>query len=103
MVRCSCMYLHDRHPSRARQVFGDLVRGARQARGLSQERLGEWAWLHQSVISRIEGGKPIGLKFATFLRLIDALGIESLEPTYTPWHAWSNVDASNVDGSDDAI
>ena len=85
------MYLHDRHPSQARRVFGALVRRARQARGLSQERLGEWAGLHQSVISRIETGEPIGLRFATLLRLIDALGIESLEPTYAAWHPWSTV------------
>ena len=90
MVCCEAMYLNDeRMPSQARRVFGELIRRARQARGLSQERLGEWAGLDQSVISRIETGRPIGLRFRTLLRLIDALGIASLEPTYARWHAWS--------------
>ena len=87
----AAMYSHDRHPSRSRQVVGELIRTARYARGLSQERLGEWSGLDQSVISRIETGRPIGLRFVTFLRLLDALGIAGLDPTYTAWHPWSRV------------
>ena len=90
------MYLHERHPSQSRRIFGEMIRKARHARGLSQERLGEWAWLHQSVISRIETGQPIGLRYRTLLRLIDALGIASLEATFAPWHPWS-ADAESDD------
>jgi transcriptional regulator with XRE-family HTH domain len=87
----AAMYAHDRHPSRSRQLVGELIRKARHARGLSQERLGEWSGLDQSVISRIETGRPIGLRFVTFLRVLDALGITGLQPTYDAWHPWSDA------------
>ncbi len=83
------MYLHVRHPSTSRQVLGDLLRRARQARGISQLVLEEWSGVDQTVISRLETGRAIGLRLKTLLRLIDALGIDRLEPTYRPWYPWS--------------
>jgi transcriptional regulator with XRE-family HTH domain len=83
------MYLHDRHRSAARKVLGDLLRSARQARGISQSVLEEWSGVDQTVISRLENGRPIGVRLPTLLRLFDALGIERLEPAFRPWHPWS--------------
>jgi len=95
------MYLHDRHRSEARRVLGDLIRRTRQQRGLSQERLGEWAGLHQSVISRLECGRPIGLRLVTLLRLFDALGIVRLDARLVAWHPWSSeADLDHVGGDD---
>jgi transcriptional regulator with XRE-family HTH domain len=92
------MYLHDRHGSEARRVLGDLVRRTRQQRGLTQERLGEWAGLHQSVISRLECGRPIGLRLVTVLRLFDALGIVRLDARLAAWHPWSTDPDLGDDG-----
>jgi transcriptional regulator with XRE-family HTH domain len=102
----AAMYLHDRHGSDARRVLGDLVRRTRQHRGLTQERLGEWAGLHQSVISRLECGRPIGLRLVTVLRLFDALGIVRLDARLAEWHPWSaepdpGDDGGQVDHSSD--
>jgi transcriptional regulator with XRE-family HTH domain len=100
------MYLHDRHGSEARRVLGDLVRRTRQQRGLTQERLGEWAGLHQSVISRLECGRPIGLRLVTVLRSFDALGIVRLDAWLAAWHPLSTDpdlgdDGGQVDHSSD--
>ncbi|HEX4897584.1 MAG TPA: helix-turn-helix transcriptional regulator [Candidatus Limnocylindrales bacterium] len=83
------VYLHDRHRSEARRVLGDVIRRTRQHRGITQERLGEWAGLHQSVISRLECGRPIGLRLVTLLRLFDALGVVRLDARLAAWHPWS--------------
>ena len=54
--------------------FGRRVRAAREALGLSQEKLAALAGLHWTYIGQIERGKRnIGLRNA--LRLADALGI----------------------------
>ena len=95
------MYLHDRHRSEARRVLGDLVRRTRLHRGLTQERLGEWAGLHQSVISRLECGRPIGLRLVTLLRLFDALGIVRLDARLVAWHPWSTEADLAHDGGRD--
>jgi len=42
------------------------------------------------VISRLENGRPIGLRLVTLMRLFDALGIEALEARLRPWHPWSD-------------
>jgi len=70
-------------------MLGDLIRRARYARGLSQARLEQWSGVDQTVISRLELGRPVGLRLRTLLRLLDALGIVGLEPRYAPWHPWS--------------
>jgi transcriptional regulator with XRE-family HTH domain len=101
------VYLHDRHRSEARRALGDLIRRTRQHRDITQERLGEWAGLHQSAISRLECGRPIGLRLVTLLRLFDALGIVRLDARLAAWHPWSTDpdlgdDGGQVDHSSDA-
>ncbi|MBI2777021.1 MAG: helix-turn-helix transcriptional regulator [Chloroflexi bacterium] len=85
------MYLGDPRPSESRRVLGDLLRTARKRRGITQTRLEEWSGVDQTVISRIEAGKPIGLRIRTVLRLMDALGIIGLEATYARFHPWSDL------------
>lgn len=85
------MYLGDPQPSQSRRVLGDLIRTARKRRGITQTRLEEWSGVDQTVISRIEAGKPIGLRVRTVLRLMDALGIVGLEATYARFHPWSDL------------
>ena len=87
------MYTHERHQPEARKMLGDLIRRARHARGLTQTALEEWSGMDQTVISRLELGRPIGLRLSTLLRLMDALGIVGLDPRYKPWHPWSTLDS----------
>lgn len=70
-------------------MLGELIRKSRRARGLTQTALEDWAGVDQTVISRLETGRPIGVRLTTLLRLFDALGIQRLEPAFRPWHPWS--------------
>lgn len=55
--------------------FGEQVRTARRALGLSQEKVAERAELHWSYIGQIERGKRnVGL--LNVVRLADALGVD---------------------------
>ncbi|MEO7663650.1 MAG: helix-turn-helix domain-containing protein [Candidatus Limnocylindrales bacterium] len=83
------MYINDPTPSQSRRVLGEAIREARRRRGLSQVALEGLAGIDQTVISRLENARPIGLRLRTFLRLLDALGVVSLEFRYQPWHPWS--------------
>jgi transcriptional regulator with XRE-family HTH domain len=85
------MFSHEPHRSEARRVLGDFLRRARYARGLTQTRLEEWSGVDQTVISRLELGRPIGVRLRTLLRLFDALGVIGLEPRFKAWHPWSTV------------
>lgn len=58
--------------------FGENVRKARDARGWTQEELGERAGLAPVQISRIERGKR-EIRLGTFIRLIAALDTEPSE------------------------
>jgi transcriptional regulator with XRE-family HTH domain len=83
------MYSPELHRPEARRALGDLLRRARYARGLTQARLEEWSGVDQTVISRLELGRPIGLRLGTLLQLLDALGVVGLEPRYKAWYPWS--------------
>ena len=61
--------------TRARVELGEALRQARHAKGYSQAMLGRLAWLDQSVISRLENGRMVGVRFSTLIRLLDALEI----------------------------
>jgi transcriptional regulator with XRE-family HTH domain len=60
--------------SAARSALGAGLRNARADRGLSQGGLEAWSGVDQTTISRIENGAPMGLRFATYVKLLDALG-----------------------------
>ncbi|MBF8290710.1 MAG: Helix-turn-helix domain [Chloroflexi bacterium] len=75
-------------------MLGQLLRTARRTRGLSQLALEDWSGVDQTVISRLELGRPIGLRLKTLLRLFDALGIIGLEPRYKAWHPWSTEEST---------
>ena len=78
-------------------MLGDLIRKARRARGLSQTKLEAWSGVDQTVISRLETGRPIGPRLRTLLRLFDALGISGLEPEFSAWHPWSPDETDDDD------
>jgi transcriptional regulator with XRE-family HTH domain len=61
----------------AREVstLGQRVREAREARGMSQQALAMAAGLSMSVVTQIEQGLKQDLKFASVVRLAQALGV----------------------------
>lgn len=74
----------------ARHLFGVMLRTARLGRGMSQEQLGRLAEVHQTVISRVELGRPVGVRFSALLRLIDVLDLEAIEPVFADtWARYS--------------
>ena len=58
--------------------FGLLVRGLREARGLSQEGLADAAGLHRTHISLIERGRR-SVRLETVERLATALAVQPAE------------------------
>jgi DNA-binding Xre family transcriptional regulator len=54
--------------------IGRLVRRRRERIGLSQRQLQQLSGLDQSVISRLETGQLLGLRFSRLAHLVDALG-----------------------------
>lgn len=52
------------------------LRELREAKGLSQEALGEAAGVRQATISELESGRKQRLDFGILERLADALGVE---------------------------
>jgi len=70
----------DAGEAQARRLVGAMLRSARHGRGMSQLHLEQLALVDQTVISRLELGRPIGLRFATLVRLLAALDIEAIEP-----------------------
>ena len=60
---------------RARRRFGLGLRQARISAGLSQRSLANLAGLNQSTISRVETGSIGGLRYATLMRILEALQI----------------------------
>jgi transcriptional regulator with XRE-family HTH domain len=52
------------------------VRELREAAGLSQQALGDFAGVRQATISELESGKRRRLDFVILERLADALGVE---------------------------
>jgi HTH-type transcriptional regulator/antitoxin HipB len=61
--------------ARTPSQIGNLMRGARKKRGLSQTKLGEQAGLRQETISLIETGNP-AVRLETLLAVLSALDLE---------------------------
>ena len=55
------------------ETMGDRIKTLRQARGLTQEQLGELVGVSKSAVSQWEGGGVANIKLPTFLRLLEAL------------------------------
>lgn len=55
----------------------DIVKGARQAAGLTQRDLADRAGVSEGIIRRIEGGE--GTTLATMTAIADALGLSARE------------------------
>ena len=71
--------MRDRPVTRARIEFGEALRRARLARGYSQTELQRVTGVHQSVISRLENGRMVGVRFHRLVRLLDGLGVEDIQ------------------------
>jgi transcriptional regulator with XRE-family HTH domain len=59
---------------RARRLFGKNVRGLRERRGWSQERLAEIANLHRNYIGNVERGEQ-NISIDNIERIAHALGV----------------------------
>jgi transcriptional regulator with XRE-family HTH domain len=57
----------------ADETMGDRIRVLRQARGLTQEGLGEAVGVSKSAVSQWEDGSVANIKLKTFLALIEVL------------------------------
>lgn len=57
----------------ADETMGDRIRILRQARGLTQEGLGELVGVSKSAVSQWEDGSVANIKLKTFLALLEAL------------------------------
>jgi transcriptional regulator with XRE-family HTH domain len=55
------------------ETMGDRIRTLRQARGLTQEELGEACGVSKSAVSQWEDGSVENVKLKTFLKLIEVL------------------------------
>jgi|SRR4051812_18722404 transcriptional regulator with XRE-family HTH domain len=55
------------------ETMGDRIRTLRQARGLTQEQLGEEVGVSKSAVSQWEDGSVENIKLKTFLKLIEVL------------------------------
>jgi transcriptional regulator with XRE-family HTH domain len=71
--------------TRLRQLFGAALRQARTSAGLSQRALANLAGLNQSTICRLEAGAIGGLRYATLIRVLLALGTTEVDIVATPW------------------
>lgn len=57
------------------EELGAAIRGARQARGMSQAELAAMIGTDQAAISRIEKG-GCGVGIASYIKIADALGVK---------------------------
>ena len=55
------------------ETMGDRIKTLRQARGLTQDKLGDLVGVSKSAVSQWEGGSVANIKLPTFLRLLEAL------------------------------
>jgi len=66
----------DDDPRDVRVAFGRGIRALRLYHGLSQMELDHLSGLDQSIISRLETGRPVSVRFSRVLGLLDALGVD---------------------------
>jgi transcriptional regulator with XRE-family HTH domain len=64
--------------TKTRKLFAENLRKARQARGISQERLAEMAGLHRTYISSVERGER-NISIDNIERIATALGLKPAE------------------------
>jgi len=70
---------HGAWQTRPVETLGARVQRLRHAKGWTARELGQRAGMGDSAISRIETGKIVEPRLATFLRLADALGVSVAE------------------------
>ena len=59
--------------------FGDYIAMLRNAKGLSQEKLGKLAGISGATISMLESGHRSDMKLSNFMGLAKALGVTPLD------------------------
>lgn len=69
-------------PHMGTEMMGDRIRVLREAKGYTQEKLGELVGVSKSAVSQWELGGVANIKLKTFLALCDVLGTT---PQYLIW------------------
>ncbi|HEX8024708.1 MAG TPA: helix-turn-helix transcriptional regulator, partial [Candidatus Limnocylindrales bacterium] len=62
----------------ARIAFGRAIRALRLYHGWTQAQLEFRSGIDQTIISRIETGAPLGMRFTRLLVLLDAMGVDRI-------------------------
>lgn len=58
-------------------TFGEKIKNARRAKGLTQEKLGEILGVQKSAIAKYENGRVVNIKRETLLHIIDVLELNA--------------------------
>lgn len=59
--------------------IGEKIRSARQAKGMTQEELGNILGVQKSAIAKYESGRVVNIKRSTLKKISDVLGIRPSE------------------------
>lgn len=65
---------------------GSKIKAARQAKGMTQEELGEILGVQKSAIAKYESGRVVNIKRSTLKKISDVLGIPPFELIYDEEH-----------------
>jgi transcriptional regulator with XRE-family HTH domain len=74
------VYNNDTKAKEVSQVdVGAKIKNARQAKGMTQEELGEMLGVQKSAIAKYENGRVVNIKRSTLKKISDVLGIPPFE------------------------
>jgi transcriptional regulator with XRE-family HTH domain len=68
----------DNDPGDARIALGRGIRALRLYHGWSQQMLEDRSGLDQTIISRLETGRPVPVRLSRVLAMLDAMGVDRI-------------------------